>query len=154
MATVYGLPQPGEGTSSLDSPDPGSIAQVRAPARSSQVGEPSTSLPEILAELPLPEQGRPDLTDRLTALLDKPGTLLHARPLSFRQAYARHAECAAHYANPVAGWGRMLFGWIHLVCVKPALNYLEWATDAPLRLSIHVVLGVAVWAALLLGGYL
>ena len=36
------------------------------------------------------------------AVLDKPGSLVHAQPPTFRQAWDRHRECAGHYEAPIA----------------------------------------------------
>jgi hypothetical protein len=155
--TLYSVPDrdehdPEEGSPGT-SPELRSTAQTHAPARSIRPPAPSTSPAEAVAA---PEFGAwlTGAVEWLTGVLDKPGTLLHAGPPSFRQAHARHVECASHHQWAVARSGRLLFGYIHLACVKPALNYLEWATDSPLRLTIHVLLGVAVWLTLLLGGYL
>jgi len=85
---------------------------------------------------------------------EHPGTLLHAQPPTFHQAHVRHRECAGHYGHPVARMPRLAYGYVHLVFVKAPLNYAEWATDSPLRGTVHVLLGLAVWLGLLLGGYL
>ena len=85
---------------------------------------------------------------------EHPGTLLHAQPPTFHQAHVRHRECAGHYGHPAARTPRLAYGYAHLVFVKAPLNYAEWATDSPLRGAIHVLLGLAVWLGLLLGGYL
>ena len=85
---------------------------------------------------------------------EHPGTLLHAQPPTFHQAHARHRECAGHCGHAVLRLLRLAYGYVHLVFVKAPLNYAEWATDSPLRGTVHVLLGLAVWLGLLLGGYL
>jgi hypothetical protein len=153
---LYGLPRPGTddgegtgGTSPEVAHEPGFVTQGRPRARTTPSGGVATSFPPAV-----PVAGPPAFGVWVKDLLDRPGTLLHDRPPSFREAHARHAECAAHHQSWPGYWGRMLFGYAHLVSVKPALNYLEWATNSPLRLLIHVLAGVAVWGALVLGGYL
>ena len=59
-----------------------------------------------------------------------------------------------HYGHVVPRLLRLAYGDVHLVFVKAPLNYAEWATDSPLRGTVHVLLGLAVWLGLLLGGYL
>jgi hypothetical protein len=91
---------------------------------------------------------------RLAGLASQPGTLLHAQPMTFRQAHARHRECAGHYQHPAAAGLRQAYGWLHMAFIKAPLNYLEWATQSPLGGLIHVLLGLGVYLALRLGGYL
>lgn len=131
-----------EGTSLPDSL-PEDTAEARAPAREDT---PAASPGEVT--------WRDALAVWLAGLLDKQGTLLHAQPPTFRQAIARHHECAGHYKRKPLRRARIGFGWAHTVLIKAPVNYLEWATDAPLRLTIHLFLAAAVWAALILGGYL
>jgi len=85
---------------------------------------------------------------------EHPGTLLHAQPPTFHQAHVRHRECAGHYGHVALRQPRLAYGYVHLVFVKAPLNYAEWATDSPLRGTVHVLLGLTVWLGLLLGGYL
>jgi hypothetical protein len=100
------------------------------------------------------EQARSKAGAQAAAIAGKPGTLLHAQPMTFHEAHLRHLECAGHYRHrPVRG-ARICYGVVHNVTVKPALNYIEWATASPLGLLIHAVLGFAVWLGLSLGGYL
>jgi hypothetical protein len=90
----------------------------------------------------------------LRVLLDKQGTLLHAQPPTFHQAILRHHECASHYRRKPVRRARVAYGWGHTALIAAPLFYLHWATDSPLRLTIHAGLAAAVWAALILGGYL
>lgn len=139
----------GEG-SSLTDPGPEDTAEARAHARE------GTS-PGLAGEVGRRDDFAMWLTARkaeIAALLDKPGTLLHAQPPTFRQAHDRHWECARHYGHPVLRGSRKAYGATHNVTVKPVLNYLEWATASPLALIIHVLLGLAIWLGLRLGGYL
>jgi hypothetical protein len=78
------------------------------------------------------------------AALDRQGSLIDARPLSFREARAHHHRCAAHY-EPLIAIPRLAWGYFHLLVVKPALNFLEWVTESPARFFVAVVVGVIIW---------
>jgi hypothetical protein len=127
-----------EGTSLPDSP-PENTAEVRAPARE---GTPDASPREVA----LRDTWTVWLAARqayVKGLADKSGTLLHAQPPTFKQAIVRHHECAGHYRKKPVRVARVGYGYVHTALIK-----------APVRLSIHVLLAVAVWVALALGGYL
>jgi hypothetical protein len=94
------------------------------------------------------------LVPAITAVAEKQGTLADSQPPTFRQARARHKECAGHYTSSPAQAQRMAYGYLHMALIKAPLNYIEWATDSELRAVIHVALGLAAWLGLLLGGYL
>jgi hypothetical protein len=119
-------------------------AQARTHARIIPAGDPS-SFPSAVAG------GK--AADLIAVALDRPGTLLHARSPTFREAQRRHHECASHHGS-VVGSARLAYGYLHMVLVKAPLNYAEWATDSPLRLLIHGMLAALAFAGLLLGGYL
>lgn len=133
-------------------------AHVHAAARTAEIREDSAGLPS----LPSPAdrarvwlaQTTGKATPAITAVLEKPGTLMHAQPPTFRQAQLRHHECASHYAHAWSRGPRVAYGYGHMLLIKAPLGYAEWATDSPLRGTIHVLLGLAVWLGLLLGGYL
>lgn len=80
------------------------------------------------------------------ALLDKPGSLIHAQPPTFRQAMDRHHECAGHIRTwtPLRA-GRYAWGWFHLLFILPPLYLLAWVTESPLRLFIAAALAAAIW---------
>lgn len=80
--------------------------------------------------------------------------LANAQLPTFRQAQRRHHECAGHYGHPVPRGLRLAYGYGHMTLIKPLLNYTEWATDSPLRGTIHVLLALVIWLGLLAGGYL
>jgi len=82
---------------------------------------------------------------RAVALLDSPGSLAHSQPPTFAQARERHHECAGHFAAPVVRWLRLLWGYFHLLLVKPALNLAEWVTESPARFLITAVLVTVIW---------
>lgn len=89
-----------------------------------------------------------------TAVAAKQGTLADSQPPTFRQARARHHECAGHYTNRFGRGQRVAYGYLHMATVKPALNYLEWATESELRAAIHILLAAAAWVLLLWAGLL
>lgn len=79
------------------------------------------------------------------ALLDRPGTLAHSQPPTFREAHGRHRECADWFRSPVLRRLRMAYGWLHILFVKTVLNGLEWVTESPLRAVSAAALAVAIW---------
>ncbi len=116
-----------------------------------------SSLPPVLAGVPslpspaiTPGEPEPGWRAKISAAASRPGTLPDAQPPTFRQAHARHRECAEH----TGGNFRMAYGWLHMTLVKAPLDYAEWGTQTPLGLFIHILLGLAVWLGLLAGGYL
>jgi hypothetical protein len=123
----------------------------RAHARDCAV---ETGTGEVAVPVPSPVSLPGRARDWAVSLAEKKGSLAQSQPPTFAGALRRHHECAGHYDSRLAGGGRLLYGYVHTVTVKPVLNYLEWATDSPLSLIIHVLIGVAVWRLLLLGGYL
>jgi hypothetical protein len=82
---------------------------------------------------------------RSAAALDRDGSLIDAQPKTFRQARAWHHECAGHYEALAMRWPRLLWGYAHLLVIKPALNFLEWVTESPARLLVAVLLGAVIW---------
>lgn len=132
---------------------PVSLARVRV-CRLGEDPEDSGEVPPQVPSFPRVRAWAVNAQASAAALLEKPGTLLHAQPPTFRQAHVRHRECAGHYGHPAASRSRAVYGYGHMLAIKAPLNYIEWATDSPLRGTIHVLLGLAVWLGLLLGGYL
>ena len=53
------------------------------------------------------------------AVLDKPGSLAHSQPPTFRQARDRHHECARHYEALILRWPRLPWGYFHLLVIMP-----------------------------------
>jgi len=130
-------------------------AWARTSAVDSGPGEVLRVVPSLPAGKPSRVRARIGKAQAARAtLLEKQGTLLHSQPPTFIQAHTRHQESAAHFRNRGLAGQRMAYGWFHLTVIKPSLNYAEWATESELRLIIHVLLGLAVWLGLLLGGYL
>lgn len=86
-----------------------------------------------------------ELVSRAGALLDKPGTLVHAQPPTFRQAHDRHRECAAYFQLPVLRFARRAWGWFHLLVIKSLTGGLDHYTESPLAALIVVAIGVTIW---------
>jgi hypothetical protein len=83
---------------------------------------------------------------RTAAFLDRPGSLAHAHPHSLARARERHHEAAArHTMVPALRVLRLTWGYFHLLLIKPALNFAEWATETPLRFSGLLALGLVIW---------
>jgi hypothetical protein len=120
-----------------------------------EVPPPVPSLGSLTAQARLAlAQNLTQLLGPLTVLAARKDSLLHAQPPSILAAAKRHKECADHLNWPPFQAGRLGYGAVHTTVIKPFLNYVEWATRSPLSLFIHVLIGAAVWAALVLGGYL
>jgi hypothetical protein len=79
------------------------------------------------------------------AVLDKPGSLVHSQPPTFRQAQDRHHECARHYGHSAIRWSRLLLGYFHLLVIMPALYLAVWVTESPARFLVAAALTAAVW---------
>ena len=79
------------------------------------------------------------------AALDRAGSLPDAQPLTLRQARAEHHRCAGHYQSAALRWPRLLWAYVHLLIIKPALNGLEWVTFSPARSAVAVAVIVAIW---------
>jgi len=81
----------------------------------------------------------------LAGMLNKPGSLVHAQPPTFAQARDRHHECAGHFAAPALKLLRLVWGYFHLLVVKPVLNLAEWLTESPARFFVAVALSAVIW---------
>jgi len=79
------------------------------------------------------------------AALDRAGSLPDAQPPTLRQARAEHHRCAGHYQAAAMRWPRLLWGYVHLLIIKPALNGFEWVTFSPARSAVVVALFFAFW---------
>lgn len=79
------------------------------------------------------------------ALLDKPGSLVHSQPPTFRQARDRHHECAHHFEAALLRYPRLLWGYLHLLTIKPALNLAEWITETPARFFVALIVAIVIW---------
>lgn len=84
-------------------------------------------------------------TMSVIAAIDRAGSLGDAQPPTLRQARAWHHRCAGHYEALIVRWPRLLWGYVHLLLVKPALNAAEWVTASPIRSAVALVVFFAFW---------
>lgn len=78
-------------------------------------------------------------------LLDKPGSLVHRQLPTLARARELHHERARRHQSAALTSAHLAYGYLHLLTVKPFLNFLEWVTETPLRLA-----GAAALAALII----
>ena len=79
------------------------------------------------------------------AAADRAGSLGDAQPPTLRQARAWHHTCAGHYQAGILRWPRLLWGYLHLLIVKPVLNGLEWVTASPARAAVAAAVLAVIW---------
>ena len=79
------------------------------------------------------------------AAVDRAGALGDAQPPTLRQARAWHHRCAGHYEALIVRWPRLLWGYVHLLLVKPALNAAEWVTASPIRFAVATAVFFVFW---------
>jgi hypothetical protein len=79
------------------------------------------------------------------AALDRGVSLRDAQPPTFRQARDWHHRCAGHYQAALIRWPRLLWGYLHMLLVKPALNGLEWVTASPARMAVAAAVLAVIW---------
>lgn len=130
-----------EGSSLVDEHEPESNAEARAQARASVTPPSSIALDAVTQSARAARQAAVSAVK----ILDRPGSLGDAQPPSFRQARDWHHQCAGHYEALIMRWPRLLWGYVHLLAVKPALNFAEWVTASPVRFAVAVAVGVIIW---------
>lgn len=134
-----------EGSLPVVAQTPESTAETRACARA------SVALPSPAALEPVTERARAAgaslalAAGRAAEYLDRPGSLVHTQPPTFARARELHHEAAARHAAPLLRGLRLVWGYGHLILIKPLLNLLEWVTETPARFLAAVVLGVIVY---------
>ena len=79
------------------------------------------------------------------AAVDRAGSLPDAQPPTLRQAREWQHKCAGHYQSLLIRWPRLLWAYVHLLIIKPALNGLEWVTASPARSAVAAALLAVVW---------
>jgi hypothetical protein len=134
-----------EGSFPVDEHDPESTAQSRACARRSVTLPPETASPPALGSVTERVQRAGEIASKAAALLDRPGSLVHSQPPTFRQAWDRQMECARHYRTPAIRWLRASWGAVFVLLWKPALNLAEWLGESPARFAIAIALIAAIW---------
>ena len=130
-----------EGSSPAEPEAPESNAESGACARESLTPPGKTALTAVTERVRV--AGR--FASKGGALLDRPGSLIHSQPPTFKQSRDRHHECAGHYEALILRWPRLLWGYFHLLIVKPLLNGLEWVTESPLRFLVAIALAAVIW---------
>jgi hypothetical protein len=121
--------------------EPESTAVTRACARESV--PPAALLPS--GEVTQRARALHRILARTAEFLDRPESLVHHHPPTFARARERHHEAAGRHSVPLFAGARITWGYLHLVLVKPVLNFLEWVTETPLRFCAAVILCVIVW---------
>lgn len=140
MVTTAVPEEVGEGSLPA-SPSPDSIAEARAQARESLTPEVAGSSSVVTDGIRRAGQG----AVRAVALLDKPGSLAHSQPPTFKQAWDRHAECAKHYEALAVRLPRYWWGCFHLLVIMPPLYLALWLTESPARFLVAAAIIAAVW---------
>ena len=134
-----------EGSFLVDEHEPESTADTGACARRSLTLPPRTASSSAATAVTERVQRAGEIVSKAAALLDRPGSLVHSQPPTFRQAWDRQMECARHYAKVYVRWPRALWGAVHVLLVKPALNLAEWLAESPARFIVAVVILGAIW---------
>lgn len=118
-----------------------STAEPRARARD------SLTQPDSIAFQVVTQSARTLFRGSMSVLaaIDRAGSLGDAQPPTLRQARAEHHRCAGHYRAALLRWPRLLWGYVHLLLVKPALNGLEWVTASPARSLVAAALLAVIW---------
>ena len=130
-----------EGSAAADEAVPESNAEARAQART------SLTRPDSIAFQAVTHSARAVFRGSVSALaaLDRAGSLPDAQPPTLRQAREWQHRCAGHYQSLLVRWPLLLWGYVHLLIIKPALNGLEWVTASPARSAVAAALLAVVW---------
>lgn len=130
-----------EGSASAAEQVPESTADAGAPARASVA--PAALLPSEAVTQRARALHR--VLVRIAEFLDRPESLVHHHPPTFTRARERHHEAAGRHSVPLLTGARLGWGYVHLLLVKPVLNFLEWVTETPLRFLAAVILFTVIW---------
>jgi hypothetical protein len=79
------------------------------------------------------------------AALDRAGSLGDAQPPTLRQDREWHHRCAGHYEALIVRWPRLVWGYVHLLIIAPALRFTEWVTKSPPRACVAAAILAVVW---------
>ena len=105
----------------------------------------SLPLPSLAALKPVTQRARA-AGQGVARSVNGKDSLIHSQPPTFHEAWRRHHECAGHYEAALLKYPRLVWGYFHLLVIKPLLNLLEWVTESPARLVITaIVLFLIVW---------
>lgn len=130
-----------EGSATADEAVPDSSAEARAQARTSLTRTDSVAFQAVTQSARVLFRGGVSAL----AALDRAGSLPDAQPPTLRQAREWHHKCAGHYQSLLVRWPRLLWAYVHLLIIKPALNGLEWVTASPARSAVAAALLAVVW---------
>ena len=130
-----------EGSALPDEAAPESTAGARARARDSVTQHDSVALQAVTQSA----RAGFRFTMAVIAAADRAGSLGDAQPPTFRQAREWHHRCAGHYEALAVRWPRLLWGYVHLLLVLPALRSAEWVTASPIRLAVALAVLAAFW---------
>jgi hypothetical protein len=130
-----------EGSAAADGAVPESNAEARAQARISLTRSDSVAFQAVTQSARFLFRGGVSAL----AAADRAGSLPDAQPKTLRQARAWHHRCAGHYEAAAVRWPRLVWGYVHMTIVKPALNFAEWVTESPVRSAVAVVILTAIW---------
>jgi hypothetical protein len=130
-----------EGSFPAGTEAPESTAEMRACARESVAPASPSSLDAVTQRV----RSAGQVASRAVALLDRPGSLVHSQPPTFRQARDRHHECAGHYQALLLRLPRLAWGYVHLVVVMPVLYLAVWLTESPARFFVAVAAAASIW---------
>lgn len=130
-----------EGSATADEAVPEAAAGARAHARNSVTQADSVALEAVTQSA----RAAFRFTMAAIAAADRAGSLGDAQPPTLRQARAWHHKCAGHYRAGILRWPRLLWGYLHLLIVKPALNGLEWVTASPARAAVAAAVLAVIW---------
>ena len=111
----------------------GDTAEARAHAREDTPAAAGTAATEAVT-------WRDTLAVRAAQWVAPKGSLLNSQPPTFAQQHERHQQCAAHFQSGIFRWPRLVWGYVHLLVVKPPLNLMEWITESPARTCVAVAL--------------
>ena len=130
-----------EGSAAADEAVLDPSAETRAQARTSLARTDSVAFQAVT------QSARAVFRGSVSALaaLDRAGSLPDAQPPTLRQAREWHHKCAGHYQSLLIRWPRLLWGYVHLLLVKPALNAAEWVTASPVRSAVALAVFAAFW---------
>jgi hypothetical protein len=130
-----------EGSAAADEAVPEPNAEARAQARTS-LTQPSSIAFDVVTQ-----SARFLFRGSMSALtaMDRAGSLRDLQPPTLGETRAWHHRCAGHYATAVIRWPRLLWGYVHLLLVKPALMAAEWVTASPVRLVVALAVLAAFW---------
>ena len=127
----------------------GSPAETAPPSPDAESAQRAKSLtqPQSVALDVVTQSGRAAFrfTMSVIAAADRAGSLADVQPPTLRQARDWHHRCAGHYQAALLRWPRLLWGYVHLLIIKPALNGLEWVTASPARAFVAAALLAVAW---------